>query len=99
MKNNPREIPMKRMIAFALLFILCSSFFAARRDTINAFPIERNFLINPTAAYFENAVYALGRLYAIKQDPEILKEYNNLFPQRIHFALCLCTTTYIKTKR
>lgn len=80
---------MKRIIAFALLFILCSSFFVAQRDTINAFPIERNFLINPTAAYFENAVYALGRLYGVKQDPEILKEYDKLFSTKDTFCIVL----------
>ena len=99
MKNNPREIPMKRMIAFALLFILCSSFFAARRDTINAFPIERNFLINPTAAYFENAVYALGRLYGVKQDPEILKEYDKLFSTKDTFCVVLMYHNIYKDKK
>jgi len=86
---------MKRTLVLVLLFMLCGSIFTSKECVA----IEKNFYTNPTPMYFENATYTLGRLYAIKQDPEILKEYNNLFPQRIHFALCLCTTTYTKPKR
>ena len=86
---------MKRMFVFLLLFMLCSSIFTAKECVA----IEKNFYTNPTPMYFENATYTLGRLYGVKQDPEILKEYNNLFSTKDTFCIVLMYHNIYKYKK
>ena len=83
------------MLVLVLLFMLCISIFIVRESVV----AEQNLLNNPTPMYFENAIYTLGRLYAIKQDPEILKEYNNLFSTKDTFCIVLMYHNIYKAKK
>lgn len=49
--------------------------------------------------YFENATYYLGKLYGIKSDPEILKEYENLFSEKDTFCIVLIYHNIYTSKR
>jgi peptidoglycan/xylan/chitin deacetylase (PgdA/CDA1 family) len=60
---------------------------------------EQGFLNNPAPMYFENATYALGRLYGVKQDPEILKQYDNLFSTENAFCVVLMYHNIYKDKK
>lgn len=49
--------------------------------------------------YFENSTYYLGKLYGIKNDPEILKEYENLFSEKDTFCIVLMYHNIYTSKR
>ncbi|MEF3245294.1 MAG: polysaccharide deacetylase family protein [Caldisericaceae bacterium] len=59
---------------------------------------KANLQKNIPIAYFENAVYSLGRLYGITKSEEILSEYNGLFSNKSTFCVVLMYHNIYKSK-
>ncbi|NLI56041.1 polysaccharide deacetylase family protein, partial [bacterium] len=90
---------MKKFLAlftFSFFFII-SPFITPNAVNINAKEIK--ILDNPMPFYFENSTYYLGKLYGIKNDPEILKEYENLFSEKDTFCIVLIYHNIYTSKR
>lgn len=84
------------LFTFSFFFII-SPFITPNAVNINAKEIK--ILDNPMPFYFENSTYYLGKLYGIKNDPEILKEYENLFSEKDTFCIVLMYHNIYTSKR
>ena len=87
---------MKKFLVFLVPFLL---FFFLVPNIVKIDAKESKILDNPTTSYFDNATYYLGKLYGIKNDPEILKEYENLFSEKDTFCIVLMYHNIYTNKR
>ena len=87
----------KKFLVFLFSFILFLSFLTLNIVKIDAKEVK--ILDNSGPSYFEDATYYLGKLYGIKNDPEILKEYENLFSEKDTFCIVLMYHNIYTNKR